>query len=338
VHVYAVPADGSSEPELLVGGEQVVSGYDVRDGKIAYTASSYTTMRELHAGSEGKRLTHVGLAFGEGRELSEPERFTARAADGYEVDAWLVRPSGFEPGRRYPTLLTIHGGPFSQYGTGFFDEVQVYAGGGYAVLFSNPRGGSGYSEAHGRAIRGPMNDAGPGWGSVDYDDLMGVVDTALERFDFIDPDRLGVIGGSYGGYMTSWIVGHTNRFKAAVSERGVNNLVSMFGSSDLFWVFHRQFGGPLWEDVNAYLEKSPSTYAQQIETPVLVLHSEEDLRCSIEQGEHLFNLLRLLGKEVEMVRFPRESHELSRSGSPIHRVIRFETILEYFGRYLSPGR
>jgi dipeptidyl aminopeptidase/acylaminoacyl peptidase len=146
-----------------------------------------------------------------------------------------------------------------------------------------------------------------------------------------------VLGGSYGGYMTSWIVGHTNRFKAAVSERAVNNLVSMFGSSDLFWVFERQFGGPMWENVDAYLDRSPSTYAQQIETPVLVLHSEEDLRCHVEQGEHLFSLLRLLGKEVELLRFPSESHELSRSGSPTHRVLRFEAILEYFGRYLSPG-
>jgi dipeptidyl aminopeptidase/acylaminoacyl peptidase len=166
---------------------------------------------------------------------------------------------------------------------------------------------------------------------------MGVVDSALEQFDFIDADRLGVIGGSYGGYMTSWIVGHTNRFKAAISERAVNNLVSMFGSSDLFWVFERQFGGPLWDHVDAYLEKSPSTYATNIETPVLVLHSEQDLRCNIEQGEFFFTLLHLLGKEVEMVRFPSESHELSRSGSPQHRVMRFETILEYFGRYLSPA-
>jgi dipeptidyl aminopeptidase/acylaminoacyl peptidase len=211
------------------------------------------------------------------------------------------------------------------------------AAAGYVVLFSNPRGGSGYSEEHGRAIRGPVNGAGPGWGSVDYDDLMAVTDTALQMFDFVDPERLGVIGGSYGGYMTSWIVGHTNRFKAAVSERAVNNLVSMFGSSDLFWVFERQFGGPLWENVDAYLEKSPSTYAKDIETPVLVLHSEQDLRCNIEQGEHLFTLLRLLGKEVELLRFPAESHELTRGGSPIHRVTRFEAVLEWFGRYLSPG-
>src|SRR5436190_3766289 len=233
-HLYAVTADGSAEPELLVGGERVITGFDCRDGRIAFVASTHTTMRELYAGAEGRRLTDVGRAFTDGRELVEPERFTAVSKDGTEVDAWVLRPGGFEAGQRYPTVITIHGGPFAQYGTGFFDEVQVYAGGGYAVLFSNPRGGSGHSEEWGRAIRGPVGGAGPGWGSVDYEDVMAVADTATERFDFVDPERLGVIGGSYGGYMTSWIVGHTNRFKAAVSERAVNNLVSMFGSSDLF--------------------------------------------------------------------------------------------------------
>jgi dipeptidyl aminopeptidase/acylaminoacyl peptidase len=337
VHLYAVAADGSADPELLVGGELGVSAYDVRDGELVYAASTPTTLRELYAGVEGRRLTSVGDAFAAGRTLVEPERFTAVSKDGYEVDAWLVRPAGFEEGKRYPTLLSIHGGPFSQYGPSFFDEFQVYSGAGYAVLFSNPRGGSGYSEAHGRAIRGPVGDAGPGWGTRDYEDVMAVVDTAIERFDLVDPDKLGVIGGSYGGFMTSWIIGHTNRFKAAISERAVNNLVSMFGSSDIFWVFERQFGGPLWDNVDAYLERSPSTYAKNIETPVLVLHSENDLRCSIEQGEHLFNLLRLLGKDVELLRFPAESHELSRSGSPLHRVLRFEAVLEWFGRYIAPG-
>jgi len=334
VHLYAVAADGSTKPERLVGGELAVSGYDVRDGELAYVASTHTTLRELYAGTEGRRLTRVGDAFAESRELVEPERFTAVSDDGYEVDAWIVRPAGFKEGTRYPTLLSIHGGPFAQYATGFFDEFQVYAGGGYAVLFANPRGGSGYSEEHARAIRGPVGDAGPGWGTCDYEDLMAVVDTAAEKFDFVDPERLGVIGGSYGGFMTSWIIGHTNRFKAAISERAVNNLVSMFGSSDIFWVFERQFGGPLWENVDAYLERSPSTYAKEIETPVLVMHSEQDLRCNIEQGEHLFTLLRLLDKDVELLRFPAESHELSRSGSPIHRVQRFEAVLEYFARYL----
>jgi dipeptidyl aminopeptidase/acylaminoacyl peptidase len=337
VHVYAVAVDGSTPPERLLGGEQVVTGFDIRDGAVVYTATTHTSMRELYAGLDGRRLTSVGDAFTESRELIEAERFTAVSPDGYEVDAWIVPPPGLDTSRRYPALLSIHGGPFTQYHTGFFDEFQVYAAAGYVVLFSNPRGGSGYSEAHGRAIRGPIGDAGAGWGTKDYEDLMAVVDTALDRFDFIDPERLGVLGGSYGGFMTSWIIGHTTRFKAAVSERAVNNFVSMFGSSDVFWIFERQFGGPLWKHPDACLDRSPTTYAQQIETPVLILHSERDLRCNVEQAEHFFTLLRLLGKEVELLRFPAESHELSRSGSPIHRQLRFEAILEWFGRYLSPG-
>ncbi len=334
VHVYAVAADGGSAPELLAGGEQSISGYDVRAGELVYVSTTHTTMRELYAGTEGRRLTDVGSSFTGGRELVEAERFTAVSKDGTEVDAWLVRPAGFEAGKRYPVLLNVHGGPFSQYGTGFFDEFQVYAGAGYAVLFANPRGGSGYSEAWGRAIRGPIDGAGPGWGTVDYEDVLGVVDTALEQFDFLDPDRLGIIGGSYGGFMTTWVISHDHRFKAAVSERAVNHFVSAAGSSDLFWIFERELGGPWYDHVDAWLEHSPATYAKDIETPVLVLHSEQDLRCNIEQGEHLFTLLRLLGKEVEMLRFPAESHELSRSGSPLHRVLRFEAILEWFARFI----
>ncbi|HSX23112.1 MAG TPA: S9 family peptidase [Gaiellaceae bacterium] len=334
-HLYSAAADGSGKPELFVGGEHVIGGFHVVGGSVAYVASTHTTLRELYVGTEGTKLTKVGKKFAKGREMLDAERFTAISKDGTEVDAWIMRPPNFDSKKRYPVILTIHGGPFTQYGTGFFDEFQVMAGGGYAVLFSNPRGGSGYSEAHGRAIRGPVGDAGPGWGTVDYEDCLAVVDTALEKFDFLDEKRMGVIGGSYGGFMTSWIIGHTNRFKAAISERAVNNLVSMFGSSDLFWVFEKQFGGPLWDNFDAYLAGSPSTYAKNIETPVLVLHSENDLRCNIEQGEHLFTLLRLLGKEVEMLRFPAESHELTRSGSPIHRVLRFDAVLEWFDKYLK---
>jgi dipeptidyl aminopeptidase/acylaminoacyl peptidase len=337
IHLYGVAADGSSPPELLVGGEQWIGSYDVHDGELVYASTTHTTMRELFAGTDGRRLTDVGRAFTDGRELVEPERFTAVSADGAEVDAWLVRPAGFEKGKRYPTLLCIHGGPFTQYGTGFFDEFQVYSAAGYAVLFSNPRGGSGYSEEWGRAICGPIAGAGPGWGSVDYADVTAVVDTALETWDFLDPERLGVMGGSYGGFMTTWIVSHTNRFKAAISERAVNHMVSAFGSSDLFWIFERQLGGPMYDNVDAWLAHSPATYAKNIETPLLIMHSENDLRCNVEQGEHLFTLLRLQGKDVEMLRFPGEGHELSRSGSPVHRVQRFEAILEWFGRYLSPG-
>jgi dipeptidyl aminopeptidase/acylaminoacyl peptidase len=328
VHVYAVAADGSSEPELLLGGERVIPSYDVRDGELVFVASTHTTLRELYVGD--RKVTNLT---GE-RAFCEAERFTAISKDGSEVDAWIVRPEGFEEGRRFPALLNVHGGPFTQYGTGFFDEFQVYAGAGYAVLFSNPRGGSGYSEAWGRAIRGPI-EGGPGWGTVDYEDVLGVVDTALEKFEFLDADRLGIMGGSYGGFMTSWTIAHDHRFKAAVSERAVNHNLSAAGSSDLYWVFHQQFGGHWFDHEAEWLDRSPAHHAKNIETPVLVLHSETDLRCNIEQGEHLFTMLRLLGKDVEMLRFPGESHELSRGGSPLHRVQRFEAILDWFGRYLK---
>jgi dipeptidyl aminopeptidase/acylaminoacyl peptidase len=331
VHVYRVSPE-AGEPELVQGGEIVLSGFDAADGRVVRTGTTAPNLSELYAGE--RQLTEVGKAFAAGRELVAPERFTAVSADGTEVDAWIVRPAGMEAGKRYPVLLSIHGGPFTQYGNGFFDEFQVYAAGGYAVVYANPRGSSGYSEEWGRAICGP-GELGPGWGTVDYEDVMAAVDTALEKFDFCDPDRLGVIGGSYGGYMTSWIVSHTNRFKAACSERAVNNLVSMYGSSDVGWVFKSYHGEFVHDDVDTYLAMSPWTYAKQIETPLLILHSEHDLRCNIEQGEALFTTLRLLKKDVEMVRFPAESHELTRAGNPVHRVQRFELLLDWFDQRLK---
>jgi dipeptidyl aminopeptidase/acylaminoacyl peptidase len=165
---------------------------------------------------------------------------------------------------------------------------------------------------------------------------MAAVDTAIGRFDFIDADRLGVLGGSYGGFMTSWIAGHTKRFRAACSERAVNNLVSAYGSSDVFWAFAGVFGAFLYDDFEAWAERSPTSYARNIETPLLIVHSENDLRCAVEQAEHLFITLRLARKKTELIRFPAESHELSRSGSPTHRVMRFDILLEWFDRHLKP--
>jgi dipeptidyl aminopeptidase/acylaminoacyl peptidase len=332
VVVYSVPADGSSGPEPVLSGERAVKGFDVKDGVIVHATSTPTTFADLYVGEE--RVTDTTKDFP--ASIVTPERFTAISKDGSEVEAWLVRPAGFEEGKRYPVLLSIHGGPQTQYISSFFDEFQVFSGAGYAVVFANPRGSSGYTEAWSSAIRGRLGE-GSGWGAVDYEDLLAAMDTALERFDFLDPERTGVLGGSYGGYMTSWIVSHTNRFKAACSERAVNNLYTAMGSSDVFWAFKGYFGTFAHEAVDEWLERSPSIYADKIETPLLILHSEGDLRCSVEQAEHLFIVMRLLGKEVEFVRFSGESHELSRSGAPVHRVQRFEVLLEWFGRYLSPS-
>jgi dipeptidyl aminopeptidase/acylaminoacyl peptidase len=325
-HLYRVPADGSAAPEVVLGGELWLTGFDCAGGQLVHCATTPTETAELFLGE--RRLTHVGSSFD-----AEVERFTA-SSDGSEVDAWIMRPAGFEEGRRYPVLLSIHGGPFTQYGNKFFDEFQVYAAAGYVVLFANPRGSSGYSEEWGRAIRGPV-EGGPGWGTRDYEDLMAVVDTALDQFAFCDPDRLGVLGGSYGGYMTSWMVAHTDRFRAACSERSVNNFI-IEASADIGWAFKGQVGAHWFEAPDIYLKFSPSSYVEKITTPLLILHSESDLRCPVAHAEELFASLRLLRREVELVRFPAESHELTRSGSPLHRVMRFEVILEWFDRYLQP--
>jgi dipeptidyl aminopeptidase/acylaminoacyl peptidase len=330
VHIRRVTAAGG-DTELVVGGDIWVNGFDVAGGVVVHAVSTPTMPNEIFCGD--RRLTEVSKPFCDQAPSQPSERFVAVSPDGAEVEAWLVRPVGFEAGKKYPVLLNIHGGPFTQYGNKYFDEFQVYAKAGYAVLYSNPRGSSGYTEAWGRAIRGPVDNGG-GWGSLDYDDLMAVMDTALGQFDFLDGDRLGVIGGSYGGYMTSWIVSHTDRFKVGCSERAVNNMLSEFGSSDFGWFMKAYTGVWPFEDVQPYLDQSPTTYADKITTPLLIMHSENDLRCNVEQGEHLFTILRLLGREVEFVRFPGESHELTRAGSPFHRVTRYEILLDWFGRYL----
>lgn len=333
-HLYSIRTDGSRESHRVVGGALGIAGFDKVGDALVYTASTPTTLSELYSG-DGARLTNVTGPLAEERELVEPERFTATSEDGSEVEAWIMRPAAFADGNRYPVLVNIHGGPFTQYGNKFFDEFQVYCGAGYVVVYSNPRGSSGYSEEWGRAIRGPDDDGGEGWGTRDYEDIMAVTDAALESYDFCDADNVGVMGGSYGGFMTSWIVGHTARFKAACSERAVNQWLSMYGSSDFGWTFKAYMGSFAHEDVDTWLKTSPWTYATDITTPLLIMHSDNDLRCNIEQAEQLFTTLRLLERKVEFVRWPAEGHELSRSGNPAHRVMRFEILLDWFDRYMK---
>jgi dipeptidyl aminopeptidase/acylaminoacyl peptidase len=332
-HLYRVAADGRSEPEVVAEGAISVAGWDHLGDRIVYSAATPSTLSEIYV--DETKVTDVSSDFFESREAALPERFVATSKDGAEVEAWIIRPIGWEKGKRYPVLLSVHGGPFTQYANKFFDEFQIYANAGYAVVYANPRGSSGYSEEWGRAIRGPV-EGGPGWGTVDYEDVMAVVEHAVATFDFCDGDRVGILGGSYGGFMTSWAVSHTDRFKAACSERAVNNFISEFGSSDIGWWFKAYVGAAAYEDPETYLKLSPSTYAANINTPLLIMHSENDLRCNVEQGENLFTALRLLKRDVEMVRFPGEGHELSRSGSPLHRKQRFEIILEFFAKHLHP--
>jgi dipeptidyl aminopeptidase/acylaminoacyl peptidase len=339
LHLYEVTADGESSPALVVGGERTVTAFDANASIVAFAATQTNRPSELivHSSDGERTVTDVAGRFVTRCRPQPAERFTAVSPDGAEVDAWIVTPPGLDATRRYPVLLNVHGGPFTQTGNRFFDEAQIQAAAGYVVLLSNPRGSSGRDTAWGRAICGPNDrfDPGTGWGSVDADDVMAVLDTALERFPFIDGDRAGLLGGSYGGYMTSWIVGHSNRFKAACSERAVNNLLSLEWNSDIGTMFRTEIGVSHLDDPAEYLRQSPITYVRDIVTPLLILHSEDDLRCPITQAEEFFVALRSLGKDVEFYRFPGESHELSRSGSPVHRVQRAEIILEFFDRHLG---
>jgi dipeptidyl aminopeptidase/acylaminoacyl peptidase len=336
VHLYRA---GSGPLDAAVTGERWVSGYDAAGGTVACCVTTPTALPELFVldGAEPRQLTRHGADFAGRHTLAAPQAFSARSSGGVDVDAWIVPPVGAVPGRRYPTVLNIHGGPFTQYGNRFFDEFQVQAGAGFAVVYANPRGSSGASEDWGRAIRWPEceSDPGSGWGGVDYDDVMAVIEEAVRRFDFVDGDRLGVIGGSYGGYMTSWIIGHTDRFKAASSERAVNDVLHLEHDSDIAGVFRDYVGVTHIDDPEPYLRQSPIRYVHDMHTPLLILHSEHDLRCPISQADELFVALRLLQRDVEMVRFPGEGHELSRSGAPLHRVQRAEIIVDFFTRRLA---
>ncbi|MDT4980679.1 MAG: hypothetical protein QOG07_2558 [Pseudonocardiales bacterium] len=319
--VLRVPLDGG-QPVVLAAGQHQVIGVDIAGDTTVVTVTDDTTAGELGVLRDGKiePLTDFAAQL---REHTTPLPITelnASAPDGYPVHGFLVTPTGSGP---HPVLLMIHGGPFAQYGWTLFDEAQVYAGAGYAVVYGNPRGSSGYGQAHGAAIRGDVGERSAA-------DLLALLDAAVSRPD-LDGSRVGVLGGSHGGFMTSWLIGHCDRFKAAVSERAVNAIDSFVGSSDIGWGFAADLYGADPEDLR---RQSPLTYADAITTPLLIIHSEHDWRCPVEQAQRLYVALRQRDAEVEMLLFPGEGHEMSRAGLPSHRVARFDAIVDWFGRYL----
>ncbi|ASO19654.1 dipeptidyl aminopeptidase/acylaminoacyl peptidase [Actinoalloteichus hoggarensis] len=258
------------------------------------------------------------------RGVRPVRELTGTGPDGYPVHGWIVLPEGPGP---HPVLLTVHGGPFAPYEWSFFDEAQVYAAAGYAVVMSNPRGSAGYGERHARAVIGAM-------GTVDVSDILAVLDLALAEPE-CDAARVGVMGGSYGGFMTSWLAAHHGeRFTAAWSERAVNAWDSFHGSSDIGWYFTEAYLGP---DPTVWREKSPVSYAHRVTIPFAVVHSEQDWRCPVEQAQRQYVALHRAGVDVELLLFPGEGHELSRSGGPRHRVQRFEAVLDFWKRRMPVG-
>jgi dipeptidyl aminopeptidase/acylaminoacyl peptidase len=302
--------------------------FDVSAGRVAACAGDATCPGDvvLVRSGEEERLTDANPWLRE-RFLAVPERHVFTAADGLEIEGWLLRPPDFDPGRPQPLVLQVHGGPHGQYGWAFFLEFQVLAGMGFLVFYTNPRGSDGYGEEFRRAC---VRD----WGGRDYQDLMAALDQLIERTGFVDEARMGVAGGSYGGFMTNWAIGQTDRFAAAVSMRSITNLVSDFAQHDIVPWGELEMGPRPWPDADELWRRSPIRNVRDIRTPLLLLHGEMDLRCPISQAEELFGALRLLGREVELVRFPGESHDLSRGGRPDRRVEHLDRIAGWFRRHL----
>jgi dipeptidyl aminopeptidase/acylaminoacyl peptidase len=325
VALLRVPVDGGPA-EPLIEGSFTVRGFAAGGGVVVAVVAHDRSAGELIALTPGRRrlLTGFGRGLGETGRVHRMRERTATAPDGYPVHGWLTMPPGPGP---HPVLLTIHGGPFAQYGWTLFDETQAYVSAGYAVLQCNPRGSSGYGEAHGRAIKG-------GFGELDAADVLAFLDDALTD-PALDADRVGVMGGSYGGYLTTFLIGRTSRFAAAISERGFLDPVSFVGSSDIGWNFPDQYLGTDPERVAA---QSAMTNAGAITTPTLVIHSEEDWRCPLEQGARLYVELKRRGVASELLLFPGEGHELSRSGRPRHRRARLEHVLRWWARWLPTAQ
>ena len=329
-HIVAFDNEGNTT--TVLGGDRYITGVTrASSGRLAFTATDPTCPGELYEltpDGEERVLTAFNRQIRSGGGLVRPGFFQAESASGVKVDAWVYVPDGEGP---FPVLLNIHGGPASEYGFYFFDEFQVYVSAGYAVVAANPRG----SEGRGREWLNAVT--GAGWGVVDMEDITAVIEEALRRDTRLDPSRAGIMGGSYGGFLTAWAVAHDDRYHSAVVERALIDWESFGGTSDI----NRDFSGlylypATAGDHQALWTASPLAAADRITTPTLIIHSEDDLRCPIGQAEQLFTALLRKGIEVEMIRFPDEGHELSRSGAPRHRVERFEHILAWHDRHLGP--
>lgn len=318
--------DFVTQPETVT----ITGSLDALNNRYIFHGASLNTPDELYSldlsTAKTRQLTKLNQAYCRSRDFMVAEEIEFNSGE-QKLQGWLIKPPDFDEQKKYPLILNIHGGPRCQYGRTFFHEMYVLAAAGYVVVYTNPRGSQGYGEEFAGTIAAR-------WGEPAMADLMAAIDYVI-ALEFVDENRLGVTGGSYGGYMTNWIVTHTDRFKAAATQRCVSDLASMFGNSDIGYDMAYEFGGAPWENRAVYREWSPITHIENCHTPLLIIHSENDLRCNIEQGDQMFTALKYLQREVEYVRFPEEPHGLSRQGRPDRREKRLRFLIEWFDRYLK---
>ncbi|MDN5978315.1 alpha/beta hydrolase family protein [Acidipropionibacterium jensenii] len=327
LHLVSPNGDGSAPRDTLLldvdavarGAAQIPGSHDT----VVTLVTPQSPGEVALVGPEGVTiLTDFGRDLREVSPVTLPRELTATSPDGYPVHGWVLTPEGPGP---HPVILMIHGGPHSQYTGSFFDEFQAMTGAGYAVVACNPRGSAGYGRDHGRALIGRFGD-------VDAADVMAFLEAALAAHPDLDRDRMGIMGGSYGGYLTAWIIGHDHRWRGAIVERGYLDPASFIGSSDIGWYYPDCYNGTTREQLEA---QSAMRWAEQVTTPTLVIHAEQDLRAPMTQGLEYHARLTRAGVDTELLIFPGENHELSRSGTPWHRRQRLETILDFWSRHLA---
>mgnify|MGYP002386440046 CR=1 FL=1 len=304
--------------------------FDVNDDEIFFVGLRESRLQEIYslAGETETRLTDFNEDIYTNKSISKPEYMPFLNDEGMELDGFVIKPVDYDETKKYPAILDIHGGPKTVYGEVFYHEMQVWANMGYFVFFCNPRGGDGRGD--------DFSDIRGKYGTIDYDDLMKFTDLVLKNYPQIDDKRVGVTGGSYGGFMTNWIIGHTDRFRCAASQRSISNWISKFGTTDIGYYFNSdQNASTPWENHDKMWWHSPLKYADKAKTPTLFIHSEEDYRCWLAEGLQMFTALKYHGVEARLCMFRGENHELSRSGKPKHRVRRLEEITNWFEKYLK---
>jgi dipeptidyl aminopeptidase/acylaminoacyl peptidase len=331
VRLFAVPIE-DGEVREVIGGDRMLLNFSITDKGIVYGASTDTEPGDLFTcllnGREELQITDVNRDVLPDIDVLESFRFEVQREDGSKIEGWYILPPGFIEGKKYATLLQIHGGPHSAYGSAYFHEFQVLASRGYIVVYTNPRGSQGYGQAFADAIS-------EDWGGIDYEDLMACLDHVIE-LGIVDEAKLGVGGGSYGGYMSAWIIGQTDRFKAAVASRLVSNLYSAWGTGDFTWMlWNWEMRGTPQERSQLYIDRSPVQHAGNITTPLLLTHAEDDLRCNVEQAQQMYMALKVRKKPVKLVLFPSGGHDISRTGKPSYRVERLQQIADWYDAYLK---
>ncbi|MBR3344250.1 MAG: S9 family peptidase [Solobacterium sp.] len=327
--LYELDQDGNISQILDFGGGAVIC-FDMDDTSVLFVGTEPSKLSCVYEYKDGevKLLDDVNKGLLDNKYTAEPEYIPFTDRDGIQIDGWILKPMDFDPEKKYPGILEIHGGPRGAYGTLFFHEMQIWASLGYFVFFCNPRGGEGYGEAF-ADLRGK-------YGTIDFDDLMDFTDHVLKTYPQIDEAHIGAAGGSYGGFMCNWIEGHTDRFAAIASQRSISNWVADFGASEIGVTFDsNEMAATPWTDMLKMWEQSPLKYADQAKTPILFIHSLCDYNCPIDQGVEMFTAMKYFHVPSRMVVFEGENHGLSRTGKPKHRVRRLKEMTDWFEKYLK---